>query len=462
MKENKIIEQRMEDIKSQSIVYIYESIFKDYIYKGRDMLKFYEQVKEMIPSSAEFFVEWFKGFVSVAAFDIESAKIHYLEALKTAASADEYLTHFLQQGFALFMYVEDKENAVKFWNFGAEKSIFAPADERLFESFISKEQFWVQFSPAMFNDRSCAEEKIIADYRKESADKLQRAIDTFDYKLFQEASEGVDFDSYLIENVSVLYYAIQRNGALCGGSQKFTDDLIAIRTNQMLSTLDLSSLSDSARQQQYLTILHQLRVTYEKSGLANLMYIASNCRPEEAAVKKAEMDKIISAVIQLTSDVNSFEKRIEGKMAANALYLAAELDDEKTVKLLLEKGADHEKILGSAEFGMRYSDGRKVSTSVPNSFIYRLISFRAWKCLKYYLSRKDTQIQKVMTEKTEKCNITPLVFFLLNTIYTAASEAEFNSNKALADEFIPLFQNAGAVLEENTAFGSAKNLLGMK
>ena len=69
--------------------------------------------------------------------------------------------------------------------------------------------------------------------------------------------------------------------------------------------------------------------------------------------------------------------------------------------------------------------------------------------------------KKSMKEKSEKCNITPLVYFILNTIYASENKEEFEKNKKLCDEFLPLFTNAGASIEQKTAFGNAKKLLGI-
>ena len=67
-----------------------------------------------------------------------------------------------------------------------------------------------------------------------------------------------------------------------------------------------------------------------------------------------------------------------------------------------------------------------------------------------------------MTAKTKKCNITPLAYFVLNTLYASKSEDEYEKNRALVDEFLPLFIEAGSALDQNTAFGTVRKLLGLK
>lgn len=77
--ENKDIESTLEYTlaKEQTIVYIYESVTKDYIYKTKEMEQFYEQIKDIVPSKSDFFINWFKGFVEVAKNNFDEAKELY-------------------------------------------------------------------------------------------------------------------------------------------------------------------------------------------------------------------------------------------------------------------------------------------------------------------------------------------------------------------------------------------------
>lgn len=457
-------EEKLADIKLQALDYIYDSIFRDFIYKNRaDMNPFYEQIHEMAGDSGDFFVSWSKGFVALADFDFDEAEKHYENAFENIENAGDYLVHFLQQSFALFMYDEKTDSALKFWNYGVSKGLFAKPTEKFFDSFNAKEQFWVQFSPKMFKNQKKAEEKVISDYQKKSDDKILLAIDSCDFEKFDEVSESekIDFDSYKVAGVSVLYYAVQKKGILKSGPEKFSEELVQARSLQLYRNLDLSSIPEKFRSQQYLNILHEMRATYEKSGLARLIFIAENGSEEKSAQKIDGIKKIIEKCVEKTTDVDAFSLRLSGKMGTNALFLAAELDDEETLELLVQKGSDVDKKLGFAEFGMSYKDGSSVKTQIPNSLIYRLINFKSWKSLELYLTKFKEKAAKSMKEKSQKCDITPLVYFILNTVYGSSSESEFKANKLLADKFIPLFTAAGASLEEKTAFGSAKKLLGI-
>lgn len=454
--------ENLNDVKFQAIEYIYDSIFRDYVYKTKsDMNPFYEQIRKMAGEAGDFFASWAKGFVALSDFDFAEAEKRYESALKNAENAGEYLVDFLQQAFALFMYEGKKENALEFWNFGVQKGIFAKPTQKFFDSFNPKEQFWVQFSPKMFRDQKATSEKVISDYQKKSGNEIQKAIDSCDFEKFDSLTQKTDFDSCKVDGVSLLYYAIQKKGILNAGSEKFVSNLVEARTQQLYRELDLSKIPENFRKQQYLEILHQMRATYEKSGLANLIFAAENGSDENHDEKIAQISKIIEKCVEKTKDVDAFSIRLGGKMGTNSLFLAAELDDAQSLKLLIQKGSDVDKRLGFAEFGMNYKNGASVKTEIPNSLIFRLINFRAWKSLEVYLTEFAEKAAKSMKEKTQKSDITPLVYFILNTVYNSASESEFKENKKLADKFLLLFENAGASLDEKTAFGTARKLLGL-
>ncbi|MBP3606973.1 MAG: ankyrin repeat domain-containing protein [Treponema sp.] len=461
---NKDIESTLEYTlaKEQTIVYIYESVTKDYIYKTKEMEQFYEQIKDIVPSKSDFFINWFKGFVEVAKNNFDEAKKLYNCALDKVSVADEYTVAFLQQGFALFMYLSEKKAAEKFWNYGQKEGLFAKTDSKFFETFNPKEQFWVQFAPNMFVNKEEAFSMAIKDYKKKITDKVQIAIEKADFKKFSSAIKNIDLNTYKIAGISPLYYAIQFKGTLSSGKNKFIQDLVNIRTQQMLDNLDFSILPEAKLNECRITIFHQMRQTYEKSGLGEIMFSAYYAEESQIETAIKELNKIIKKLIEIIDDPNSFVMKLEGKMGTTALFLAAEIDDSETVKSLLDKGCDVNKFIGYAKFGMNYKDGKSIKTEVPNSLIYRLINFSSYKTLKMYLTDYSHLAKKSMTEKTEKCNITPLVYMILNTIYNSKNEAEYNEKKKILDSFIPLFQQAGSVLDENTAFGTAKELLGLK
>ncbi len=451
----------LNSAKAQTIIYIYDSITQDYVYKNHEIEPFFAQIREIVPAQADFFESWLRGFVAVANNDRLKAQDFYNQALKNADKAGEYLPTFLQQGFAFFMYIGEKENALTFWNFGVEKKVFAVANERFLNNFNSKEQFWLQFAPNMCIDQAKAKERAFNDYKRAAKNPLQKAIDEADFEQFKQLAYETDFDSERINGVSILYYAIQRKASVKAGPKKFTEDLIQVQSSQFISKLDLTMLSQESRNEKYMQIFHQMRRTYEKSGLGKIMFNAYYGKDSELLKNSENLEKIVELAIQKTTAPDDYVKQIEGKTGSTALLFAAETDDSKTIRELIKKGSDVDKIIGSANFGLNYRDGSTVSTEIPNSLVYRLISFKSYNSLRMYLYEFPEKAKRSMTEKSDKFNITPLVYLILNTIYSSANEEEFKKNKAIVDDFLPLLQNAGSVLDENTAFGTAKKLLGL-
>ena len=92
--------------KEQTIVFIWQSVMQDYEYKTKDMNLFYEQVKDIVPQRADFFINWFKGFTAIADHDFEAAQKLYSSAFDNIEKAEEYSGRFVQQGFTLFMYCQ--------------------------------------------------------------------------------------------------------------------------------------------------------------------------------------------------------------------------------------------------------------------------------------------------------------------------------------------------------------------
>ena len=123
----------------QTVIFLINSILKDKIYKTKNIESFFEQIKEIVPSSADFFTTWLRGFYQIANFDFENAKKSYLQALENIDEGaklkfKDFVHIFIQQGFALFMYEGEKENAVLFCNLGVELKLLAPVNESFFKN----------------------------------------------------------------------------------------------------------------------------------------------------------------------------------------------------------------------------------------------------------------------------------------------------------------------------------------
>lgn len=447
--------------KEQTIVYLIDSVTKEYIYKKTDMVKFYDQVKDILPGRSEFFISWFKGFVTLAELDFKSAADNYKDAFKNISHAQEYTAQFIQQAFTLLMYTGDKKSAVQMWDFGTEKKIFAPLDEKFFMTFNSKEQFWVTFAPNMFKNKEESFNLAVKDYTPAEKGTLKSLIQKGDYKKASKLINSEEFKNEKIDGVSPLYFAIQTKATVSKGSTTFAEDTAQFRATQLFSSLDMKNVPANKQQEMYFKILHQMRESYEKSSLGKVMFNAWYCNDDEAESKIKELEKIISLIIEKTPDPDAFKMHSTGNISNTALLLAAELDDDVSAKILLENDASAENIEGYADFSMKVKDGSVSKTAIPNNFIYRLISFNSWKTLKMYLKEFPKTAAKQMTERSSKCDITPLVYLITTQLYTARNETEFKSSKEITDQLLPLFQEAGAKLDQKTAFGTAKQLLGL-
>lgn len=447
--------------KEQTLVYLWRSVMQEYVYKTQDMQKFYAQAKDIAPNRSDFFVNWLKAFVAAAEFNFEEAGTLYRVAFDAVKQAEEYTGRFVQQAFTFFMYAKDKKQALKVWEYGVSKKMVAPLDENFFGNFNPKEQFWTQFPPKMFKDEKKAEEQVIKDYTQKSGDRLFLALQHPDFKAFKKAAETENLNGRLVNGVSPLYLAIQTKATIKGGSDSYAQGMADFRTKQLLSGFDLTNARKEQLEEAYLTVSRSMKQTYVESGLGKLMFYAYYCRDEETAKKLDELDKIITFLVENTDNPDGFKINSGSGMSNTALYLAAETDDAETAGKLIKKGAATDKANGRADFCFTKKDGTQVHTLIPNTFIYRLISFHSWNTLEMFLTEFPETAKPQMTEKTENSNITPLVFLILTLIYGAKDEKSFETNKKITDSLLPLFQNCGAKLDQNTAFGTARELLGM-
>lgn len=447
--------------KEQTIVYIWRSIMQEYVYKTKDMKKFYEQVEEIVPVRSAFFTNWFKGFVSVAFFEFDEAKEFYKETFKNVTLAEEYTGRFVQQAFTFFMYVNDKKTALKVWEYGVSKKMVAPLDETFFKSFNAKEQFWTQFSPKMFTNDKKAAEECIKDYSPKTADKLKNSIEKADFKKFKTEVKGKDIDTIRVSGVSPLYFAIQTKATIKSGSDGYAQGMADFRTRQLLAGFNLEKASQEQKEEAVLTVRHSMKQTYLESNLGKLMFNAYYCTDDEIPAKLNELNKIISFIIENSADVDAFKVNSGLSMTNTALYLAAETDDAEVSKMLILKGARTDKANGKADFTCTKKDRTKKTTSIPNTFIYRLISFHSWNTLEMFLKDFSKIAKPQMTARTDSSNITPLVYLIMTMIYSAQNEKQFEENKKIVNSLLPLFINCGASLDQNTVFGTAKELLGL-
>ena len=168
----------------------------------------------------------------------------------------------------------------------------------------------------------------------------------------------------------------------------------------------------------------------------------------------AKINSIVEVLISKTQDVDEFilwslNTPIKQEQGCTALLLACEWNDTIVCRKLIEAGADITKAVGNCP-SMSLPNGRPLYT--PNNFLYRAIHFKSWDCLEMALTEYKGKISRQM--HCSEVQMTPLVYFLLYVRTKKFTEAQH-----LRQRFIPLFQAAGASLEEPTILGSAQELL---
>ncbi|MCQ2595445.1 MAG: hypothetical protein MJ196_09290 [Treponemataceae bacterium] len=179
---------------------------------------------------------------------------------------------------------------------------------------------------------------------------------------------------------------------------------------------------------------------------------------DEMQKNREENDnRILDLLIERTENVDDFKTQPDKsqpnpkhRQEITALFYAADTNDVYACEKLIENGADVELELGSCAIPYGYN-----SFSIPNSFIYRLISYKSWDSLEMFLTKYKEKASNLMHRKN--FNMTPLVFFLFTTNSLPQNEkVAFMPRRAC---FIQLFIDCGSSLDEETAIGSARNLI---
>lgn len=210
--------------------------------------------------------------------------------------------------------------------------------------------------------------------------------------------------------------------------------------------------------------------TFDISVVMEIFKNLENKIPKEILNKRKEeiknkTDEIVDLYIERTSNVDGFisYSMRDPNQGCTALLYACEWDDVETCKSLVFAGADLRQEIGkSPDFTL--PNGNKLF--LPNNFIHRAIYFKAWNSLEWFLKDNKNIASEYM--HSNEYNITYFVLFLkerINEISKAINEKNgkteniINENTNIIKQFVPLFSNAGANLQEQTVFGSAEQLL---
>ena len=265
-------------------------------------------------------------------------------------------------------------------------------------------------------------------------------------------------DDFLIsaDEVSPLYFALMSK-YLFNNPLKYMNDKKSGNINY--SNLFVPGLSETEKEKE------DKKFDSFKQIFRNVIKNIENKIPKEEKEKKdkeisLKSNEIINLYIERTSNVDGFisysnTDTFVKNQGCTALLYACEMDDVVVCKKLIEKGSDLHKSVGMVD-AMRLPNGQFLS--MENNFILRAIYFKSWNCLEMFLKEYKSVAAEYMHRKD--CNMTYLVLFLISMIDEIKQNASmYNTNINLIQRFTPEFLEAGASLQEPTAWGSAEQIL---
>ena len=278
---------------------------------------------------------------------------------------------------------------------------------------------------------------------------LQEAIHCFDEEIVLKITDKIsdsDFQNYLIsaDEVSPLYYLLLRRQVLLNGIDAYIEKRKLYPDNILWKNLAVPGFTENEKKQ-YLEKMDASE-GYSDFERAFLTF--------EFGIKYRNQiieiyNHIADYFINRTHNVDSFIKMAPNtEQGCTALYYAAEIDDVYICRKLLDAGADYKKQIGISH--VKTKDREEIF--FPNTFIYRLITFKAWKTLKVFLTEYSSFAKTVMHQDCS--NITPLVYFI--TYFLDLSPMERMSSLNYFYEFNDLFLKNGSDLDENTEMGCAR------
>ena len=305
-------------------------------------------------------------------------------------------------------------------------------------------------------DKKC----LFTKTNRQKKSPLQEVMQTLDIELNKAFLDKMFGDNkfppdFLIsaDEQSPLYYLLQTKYMWTKPSAFFDETKL---TNINYKNLFAPGLSESEKE--------KFNQQIKKSFLSKIKEMEKNISPEIRKQKQElisnNFDKLIELYISKTDNVDAFiaysmRDPIEKYQGCTALLYACEMDDLTTCKLLTTAGADLRKEIGMV-VDIYLPNGAPLY--MPNNYIHRAIYFHAWDCLEWFL--KDNKSIAVEYMHCKDVNMTYLVLFILK-MQDELQQGKYNIREcqSLMNRFIPLFLNAGASLQENTAYGSAESLL---
>ena len=288
---------------------------------------------------------------------------------------------------------------------------------------------------------------------------LQEAIDGYDVDFVKRIADKIsdeDFQTYRIsaDEQSPLYYVLSRCYPLLRGIERMNmiENMPQNKDNYIWKNLAVPGFTEEekrAYKQKY------------QSGSSDFAKVFQMMKDEFTllyyglATKELQLsafDEIIDYFISRTKDVDSFTS----KKGITPLYYAAEMDDVKTCRKLLQRGATITKV---NELVPCLFDAKGNIVKMPDSFIFRCLCYESLNTLKMFLTEFKEKAETVMHRGNFE--VTPLVVFIASQRQKFFS-ASFDERLKIAnrlDKFINLFLSCGASMTESTELGCAEYLL---
>lgn len=202
---------------------------------------------------------------------------------------------------------------------------------------------------------------------------LQEAIESYDIELVRAIIErGLDINGLTIsaDACSPVYYTLLRIKALQNPSRTIAN----MKTETSLSNMNWDKLNVPGMTTADKKNSELGTDTQEMFDKMSLYQIFGN--PETYETQLKELKNVCLYLIGKTANQDEFILRNKFTNESwTSLYYAVETDDADICRKLIEKGANPNLYLPMAN-----------ESSIPNTFLYRCIEFKAWKVLEMYLT----------------------------------------------------------------------------
>lgn len=296
-------------------------------------------------------------------------------------------------------------------------------------------------------------EYLNVESKKNYRHPLQEAIESYDLEIVKAIIEkGLDINGLKIsaDAVSPVYYTLMRivgikNPSKIMAGMRNQNSLLNVNWNKM----NVAGLSSFDKMNNYFSLEEKMsselgKETYELLCHAGQFQIFGN--PKTYENQLASLKNICFYLIDQTNNQDEFILHNKyANQSCTSLYFAVEIDDVDICRKLLRKGANPNLYL-PIEIPI-----------IPNTFLYRVISFNAWNVLEMYLTEFSELAKITINDYDNPYQFTPLSFFLLKML--ESKNTKDYKGFSFVNKIYELFMQCGANQNIPSRYGSAKELL---